>query len=445
MKDKKGKKIIIVDDEASIVRLIERILSEDGYDIKTSDDPIKVLEMLNDFNPNIIISDMRMPNMTGIELMQEVKAKKPEIDFILLTAYASVENAVTAMKEGAVDYITKPLKNLDEIRLSVEKALELQNLKTTHTFMKRQISDGLPPDEIIFSGMKHIKNAVNEVAGLDVTVLILGESGTGKSLIAKYIHFLSGKTGPFVEINCAAIPETLIESELFGHEKGSFTGAFKTKQGKFELAQNGAIFLDEIAELPLDLQSKLLRVLQDGAYERVGGSSTFTSNARVIAATNQDLIVAVADRKFRKDLYYRLDVFPINLPSLREREGAVLALFDYFNSAISAKIGKKPIQLSEETLVQLLHYSWPGNIRELYNIIERAVILQSQPQVICEPVFEKKSEFTLTNKELKIQDVEKNTILNALSRTGGHRKKAADLLGMSLRTLYNKIKEYNIK
>lgn len=445
MKDKKGKKIIIVDDEPSIVRLLERILAEDGYDIKTSDDPINVLEMLNDFNPNIIISDIRMPNMTGIELMKEIKTKKPEIDFILLTAYASVENAVTAMKEGAIDYITKPLKNLDEIRLSVEKALELQNLKTTQTFMKRQISDGLPSEEIIFAGMEHIKNAVNEVAGLNVTVLILGESGTGKSLIAKYIHFLSGKTGPFVELNCAAIPETLIESELFGHEKGSFTGALKTKQGKFELAQNGTIFLDEIAELPLDLQSKLLRVLQDGSYERVGGSSTFTSNARVIAATNQDLKMAIMDKKFRKDLYYRLDVFPIHLPPLRERGKAVLTLLDHFNKIIPAKIGKKPIKISEETMDQLIHYSWPGNIRELYNIIERAVILQSQPQVICESVFEKKAEYPLINQDLNIQDIEKNTILNALSRTGGHRKKAADLLGMSLRTLYNKIKEYNIK
>jgi len=301
--------------------------------------------------------------------------------------------------------------------------------------------------------MDHVKREVLEVAPTNATVLLLGESGTGKSLIAKAIHHLSGVKGAFVCLNCGAIPENLIESELFGHEKGAFTGAIKTKRGKFELAQDGTIFLDEIGEMPLAAQTKLLRVLQERSFERIGGTTVLKTNARIIAATNQDLSKAIEDKRFRQDLYYRLSVFPITLPPLRERKDAIGDIAQYLVRIISAKIGKKISPLTNEDIEVLVSYNWPGNVRELYNILERAIILSKGEKIALSSLLDKRqnkdSEDKLVDNDIitvvkPLKDIEKEAIIAALKKTGGHRKKTAELLGISVRTLQYKIKQYGL-
>ncbi len=456
--DKKDFRILVVDDEKSLVLLATRILKKEGYTVRGAYSGEEALAIIKNFAPNLVISDLKMPEMSGIDLLKKVKADKPEIDFIILTAYASVENAVEAMKCGALDYLIKPLKNPDELRLAVEKVIERQALINSNTLWQSQLTDGLPPTNVIFAGMKDVWEQIQRVATTEATVLLQGESGTGKSLIAKVIHQLSGKKGAFVELNCAAMPETLIESELFGHEKGAFTGAVKTKQGKFELAQDGTIFLDEIGEMPLSAQAKLLRILQERAFERVGGTITLTTNARIVAATNQDLKARIKDKSFREDLYYRLSVFPIELPPLRKREGAVELIATYLLQTIAMRVGKHMEKISDDAMELLKSYPWPGNIRELYNAIERAVILADEKQETLTGKDLSFIELNLTEtsgetgesqqeeEELKrLEEIEREAIVKTLEKTKGHRKKAADILGISLRTLQYKIKKYGYK
>ncbi len=455
-------RILVVDDERPLVLLLTRILKKEGYDVRGVYSGPEALAVLKDFSPNLIISDLKMPEMTGIELLQEVKSIHPETDFIILTAYGSVENAVEAMKSGALDYLIKPLKDPEELRLAVQKVVERQKLMAANTLWQKQLTDGLPPTNIIFAGMEEVWRQIQQVADTEATVLLQGESGTGKSLIAKVIHQLSGKKGAFVELNCAAMPENLIESELFGHEKGAFTGAVKTKQGKFELAQDGTIFLDEIGEMPLASQAKLLRVLQERAFERVGGTSTITTNARIVAATNQDLLMKIKERQFREDLFYRLSVFPIYLPPLRRRKGAVEEIASYLVKSISAKTGKHISEISPEALEKIRAYKWPGNIRELYNAIERAIILSDSsenvlsieklafmdtPMVQAGAASEVAGDAAGTGEPggsglKRLEDIEREAIARTLKETKGHRKKAADILGISLRTLQYKLKKY---
>lgn len=439
-------RILIVDDEPSITKLLSRILKKEGYNVKTSISPLKAVEITSLFSPNLIISDLKMPEMTGLELLKQIKNDRPEIDFIIVTAYATVENAVEAMKEGALDYLIKPLKDPDELRMAVARVMEHQSLLATSRLWENSLAEGIPPVEVIFAGMENVRQEIEQVASSEATVLLLGESGTGKSLIAKVIHHLSGKEGPFVEINCAAIPEHLIESELFGHEKGAFTGAVKSKQGKFELAADGTVFLDEIGEMPLDAQAKLLRILQERTFERVGGVNTLHSNARIIAATNQDLAVNIKEKKFREDLYYRLSVFPITLPPLRKRSEAVPVIAEFFVESISQKGGKKITSINEDDLNNLTLYDWPGNLRELHNYIERNIILEKGNNLRL-PLPEKSGEKTKKQvsarpKLQKLEDMERDAIEAALERTEGHRGKASKLLGISLRTLQYKIKKY---
>ncbi len=455
--EKNDFRILVVDDEKSLVLLASRILKKEGYQVMGAYSGPEALVIIKKFAPNLIISDLKMPEMSGLELLKKVKKEWPEIDFIILTAYGSVENAVEAMKCGALDYLIKPLKNPDELRLAVEKVLERQTLIKSNTLWQTQLTDGLPPTNVIFAGMENVWQQIQRVATTEATILLHGESGTGKSLIAKVIHQLSNKKGGFVELNCAAMPETLIESELFGHEKGAFTGAVKTKQGKFELAQDGTIFLDEIGEMPLAAQAKLLRILQEKAFERVGGTITLTTNARIVAATNQDLKAKIKDKTFREDLYYRLSVFPIELPPLRKRKGAVEVISEYLLKNISMRVGKHLETVGEDALELLKSYSWPGNIRELYNAIERAVILAEDAQTLLE---RKDLSFIDLGEgsgrqgpsvkdhldELKkLEDIEREAIEKTLEITKGHRKKAADILGISLRTLQYKIKKYGYK
>jgi DNA-binding NtrC family response regulator len=440
-------RILVVDDEIPLTALLSRILTQAGYQVKSANSGIKALGIINDFYPNLVITDLKMPDISGLDLLKKVRSEKPEIDFIILTAYATVENAVEAMKEGALDYLIKPLKDPDELRMAVSRVVERQTLMVVDTLWRNQLAEGLPPTDVLFAGMEEVWREIQHVAKTDATVLLQGESGTGKSLVAKAIHHLSERKGPFVELNCAAIPETLIESELFGHEKGAFTGAIKTKRGKFELAQNGTIFLDEIGEMPLSAQAKFLRILQERTFERVGGTTTLNTSARIIAATNQDLMAGIREKRFREDLYYRLNVFPITLPPLRKRLEAIQVLTNYLVRSISMRVGKKVSEISDDTLKQIKSYEWPGNVRELHNVIERAIILSLDSRLTLPPLTTSLIEVmpvSATKRLCTIRDLEKEAIETTIRETNGHRRKAAKILGISIRTLQYKLKEYGL-
>lgn len=438
---KKNFKILIVDDEEHFLLLLSNILIEEGYIVKTADRGERALQILENYNADMIITDLKMPDMDGIQLMSIAGAKYPDADFIVITAFATVESAVDAMKKGAVDYITKPLKDLDELRITVGRVFEKRKLLQENITLKNEQTDSLPPVELIFSGIDKVYEEVKAVSPADTTVILYGETGTGKSLIARIIHVLSRRKGLFVTVNCAAIPGTLLESEFFGHEKGAFTGAVSSKKGKFELASDGTIFLDEISEMTVDLQAKLLRVLQEKCFERLGGLESITVDTRVIAATNRDLKKLVGEGSFREDLYYRLNVFPVCIPPLRERKEAIPVLVEYLADRLSRKLGKHVKSISEDAMKRLVSYPWPGNIRELENTIERAIILsKSSILEIQLPAIEVKAEV----ENLNMKSIEKKAIEDALKRANGNRRSASEILGISLRALQYKIKEYDI-
>lgn len=440
---KENFRILIVDDEEPFLKLLTDILRDEGYIVKGLIDPIDALRFIEDFSPNLIITDMKMPHMDGIRFMEEARAKGLDADFIVITAFAKVEDAVKAMKMGASDYITKPLKNPEQLRIVVSKIYEKQRLISENRLLKSEVLGGMPPLNIIFAGIENILEDIKAVAPTDATVMIYGETGTGKSLIAKVIHNLSKRTGPFVDINCAAIPEGLLESELFGYEKGAFTGAQSMKKGKFELANDGTIFLDEVSEMKLEVQAKLLKVLQERTFSRLGSLNNIKTNARVIAATNRNLRELVEEKRFREDLYYRLNVFPITIPPLRERRSHIPEIAKYLIKTISARLGKDIKEISDEDMERLSMYEWTGNIRELENVLERAIILSKSGRIEIpplEPIISDSRKFEGNLKMIEIDAIE-----NALKRTNGNRKKAAEILGISLRTLQYKIKEYGIK
>lgn len=442
---KENFRILIVDDEKSFLLLLSKILEDAGYTVKGFTDPENAIKAVDSYSPNLVITDLKMPKMSGIQLMEEIKNRNSDIDFIMITAFATVDTAVSAMKKGASDYITKPLKDPEQLRIAVSKIYERQRLVDENKLLKSEAFHDMPPIEIVFSGMENILKEIKDVAPTDATVILYGETGTGKSLIAKIIHYMSGRTGPFVDINCAAIPENLLESELFGYEKGAFTGALSQKKGRFELAGDGTIFLDEVSEMSPALQAKFLKVLQDRTFERLGSLNTIKTNARVIAATNRDLKALVEEKKFREDLYYRLNVFPINIPSLRDRKKHIPDIAGYLVKVISARLGKEAKTIPAEEMVRLAGYAWPGNIRELENVIERSVIISRGNQLILPDLEPAKAEISDTQKmEGDLKTVEKIVIENALSKTNGNRKKAAEILGISLRSLQYKIKEYGL-
>lgn len=438
-------RILIVDDEKSFLLLMTKILEDEGYTVKGLTNPEDAIKIIDSYEPNLIITDLKMPQMDGIRFMEEVRNKNADIDFIMITAFASVDTAVSAMKKGALDYITKPLKDPEQLRIAVSKIVERQDLITENKLLKSGMFKDMPPMEILFAGMENLLSEIRNVAPTDATVIFYGETGTGKSLIAKSIHHMSSRNGPFVDINCAAIPENLLESELFGFERGAFTGALSQKKGKFELANDGTIFLDEVSEMSQSLQAKLLRVLQDRTFERLGSLNTIKTNARVIAATNRNLKTLVAEMKFREDLYYRLNVFPITIPPLRERKEHLPVIVNYLVRVISARLGREIKFISDDDLKKLATYQWPGNIRELENIIERSVIISRGHELLIplpDTLIEIPHEAEKFEGDLKA--VEKTAIRNALVKTNWNRKKAAEMLGISLRALQYKIKEYGI-
>ncbi|MCM0082203.1 sigma-54 dependent transcriptional regulator [Geomonas sp. Red32] len=448
MKETKGT-ILLIEDDATFRSFLQVILEDDGYQVETAEDGAKGARLLRQGDFDLVISDLKLPGKSGLELFRESRQQLGHPPFIFLTAFGKVEEAVSAIKEGAVDFLTKPLDDPDTLLALVKRTIESQARARDYLSLKESEAAGLPTEGLLFAGeaMKPVRRLVQDVAGTLANVLVIGESGTGKEVVARTVHLASphGK-GPFVALNCAAIPENLLESELFGHEKGAFTGAIQARQGKFELAKGGTIFLDEIGEMPVSLQAKLLRVLQERVFERVGGTREIKADVRVIAATNRNLRQEVDQHRFREDLYYRLNVFPIHLPPLRERVDALPLLIEHFLHRFGGQLGKKVAGVDAEALAALKRYHWPGNVRELQNVLERAVILSRDrvglaalPEEIKHP---DGGESPDSREQLKA--AEREMIVKALGRHGGNRRLTADELGVSRRTLQYKLKEYGL-
>lgn len=441
--------ILVIEDDPTFRSLLAAILEGEGYDTALEEDGKRALLHLRRRSFDLILSDLRLPGLDGLELFRIAKAEGIAPPFILLTAFGTVEEAVAALKEGVTDFLTKPLKDPDALRSLVRRTLENRRRDLTLTLWKERELAGLPPEEVLFAGaaMAEARRLIANVADTSASVLISGESGTGKELAARMIHLASlRRDAVFVTVNCAAIPENLMESELFGHEKGAFTGATQARPGKFELAAGGTLFLDEIGELPLALQAKLLRVLQERTFERLGGSREIRADVRIIAATNRDLGAEIQARRFREDLYYRLNVFPIHLPPLRQRRDGLPILIDYLVSRATKQIGRTVSLVEPAVQTAFADYDWPGNIRELQNVIERAVILSKGritlndlPELIRRPIIQPA---VTTNGNL--QELERAAILEALTQCNGNRRLAAERLGISKRTLQYRLKEYGL-
>lgn len=441
-----GKSILVVDDDELMRSFLSTILKEEGHHIEIAGNGREGLATLIDTEFDLVITDLRMPEITGLEFMQKGARAKPDTKWIVITAFGSIENAVEAVKAGASDYLTKPFNNPDELRHVVRRVLREAEAEQTISLLSEELGRHFPPMDMIFLGkkMQHVYQMIREVAATPATVLITGQSGTGKELVARVIHQLSPrKNKPFVAVHCAALAETLLETEMFGHERGAFTGAVAARKGRFELADNGTIFLDEIGEIAPSVQVKLLRVLQEREFERVGGMKSISVDVRVISATNKDLKTEVSSGRFRDDLFYRLNVFPIDLPPLLERREAILPLAEFFSKKFAAAFGKKTDGFSLSAESALLEYDWPGNIRELRNVIERALILSSGRIEVQHLNLENASQPPPVAGGL-LKTCEQETIRNVLSEVKGNRKKAAEMLGISLRTLQYRIKEYGL-
>lgn len=423
----KENRILIVDDDPQMRIALKEAINRLSYDADTATDGRDALKRLNNTNYALIITDMKMPGMDGLSFLKEVR-KRWNIPVLVITGFGTVENAVETMKEGATDYLMKPF-SFDAMGKAVESILSrIQHEQEIIT---------VDPE------MKKIISLAGNIAGSEITVLITGESGTGKELLARYIHRVSRRReGPFVAVNCAAIPDNLLESELFGYEKGAFTGAVDKKAGKFELANGGTILLDEIGEMPLTLQAKLLRVLQEREVDRIGGKKPIPIDVRIIATTNRDLKRECCEGRFREDLYYRLNVFPIRIPPLRERKKDISALAWYFIKKCSTLSGKNITGLSEEALEALMNRPWRGNVRELENVIQRATLISSGNLIKPEDLMF--DDIITPQNTGRIKEMEKDLILRTLEEVEGNKTRAAKILGVSVRTIRNKLNEYKV-
>ncbi len=470
-------RIIVADDEESMRWVLSKALKKKGFSVDLARDGKEALSMINANPYDLAILDIKMPGLSGLELLDKVREMKSDLLVVIMTAEASMRNAIEAMKRGAYDYITKPF-DLDVIDAIIEKIDKAREMTSQVTSLKEELKDRYQLEKTIIGNspaMRDVYKTIGKVAPSDVTVLIQGESGTGKELIARAIHFNSKRLGkPFVALNCAAIPKELLESELFGFEKGAFTGAVERKLGKFEQANGGTIFLDEIGDMPLDLQAKILRVLQEKEITRTGGNQSIPVDTRIVAATNQDLEERVRQKAFREDLYYRLNVVPIHLVPLRERKEDIPLLVDYFVKTSCLELEAPAKQCSPEAVSMLTSYPWPGNVRELENTIKRAVILSSDPlltvgdfsslpaqkagnvrneELSLEALVEIKLRASLENIEkmetgdlhgLVLAQVERPLIRFVLQKTRGNQVRAADILGINRNTLRKKIQELGI-
>ncbi len=449
-----GEKILIVDDEKSMCQYLSIMLKKEGYEVKTASNGSKAVKEVSDSNYDAVITDIRMEGMDGIEVLTAVKEIDPSIPVIIMTAYASQKTAIEALNNGAFHYLVKRAAKNDQIKMVIRNALDVHRVKSENKFLKKQLRNKDDFKEIIGKSeeIRKVFTLVDKVADTDSTILVCGESGTGKELIARAIHYRSTRaSSPFVSINCGALPENLLESELFGHVKGSFTGAIKDKDGLFKVASGGTFFLDEVGETSPAIQVKLLRVLQEREIIPVGGTSPIKVNARLIAATNADLERAVQEDTFRADLYYRLNVIPIVIPPLRHRRDDIPLLVEHFLEKVSIKTGEKK-NITKEAMNLLTEYEFPGNVRELENIMERAVILQEGEQVDVEDLPDKvrsrtcsRRSLSLDKTQMTLEELEKEYLISVLEETNWQKKKASSILGINASTLYRKIQRYGLE
>ncbi len=447
-------KILVVDDEQSMCDFMEIMLTREGYKVDKADCGKTAIELSGSNSYDLIIADLMMPEMSGLELLKEVKKENEAPDFIVMTAFASVDTAIEAMKQGALDYITKPFK-VDEIKLVIEKSLSRIKLKSENKQLKKQLVEDSSFDNFIGQSDEIIKlkKLAGRVAGTDSTVLIRGESGTGKDLIVRAIHAASDRSrGPFVTINCAALPENLLESELFGYKKGAFTGAVKDKEGLFKIADGGTFFLDEVGNTSLAIQVKLLRVLEDKVITPVGDTRPIKVDIRLIAATNADLEAAAKTESFRSDLFYRLNVIPIHIPPLRNRVDDIAILVDHFINKYCSRINSEPKEIAPDVMGAFLKYNWPGNVRELENIIERAILLSRSNTITLDDfpskITEYKGKAIVSDDQPEtptLESIEKAYIYFVMSQSKGKKAKAAKVLGIDNSTLYRKLERYKLQ
>lgn len=440
--------VLVVDDEPSNVESLRKIFEREGMRVLIADGPKNALEQVRTHRIQVVLTDLMMPGINGVELLRATKEVAPDTEVVLMTAYGTVETAVQAMREGAYDFVEKPLKRMTIVK-TVRKAAERQSLLAENRSLKEELKL-LTAREIVgqSTALRHVLDVANQAAPSTATVLILGESGTGKELIARYIHSKSARaSGPFVAVNCAAIPESILEAELFGHERGAFTGAVARREGRFAKAAGGTLLLDEIGELSPAVQVKILRVLQEGEYEPVGGN-TVKADVRIVAATNRDLIQEVEAGRFREDLYYRLNVIAVTAPALRSRREDIPLLVDHFLGVYCKKNGRARLDVSRDAMRKLMEYGWPGNVRELENVVERAAVLcrsdvlgiEDLPDAVAQATARSPSALNFAI-GTPLADVEQRMIRETLAHTDGDKSLAAQLLGISARTIYRKLGE----
>ncbi|HUJ60174.1 MAG TPA: sigma-54 dependent transcriptional regulator [Kofleriaceae bacterium] len=443
-------RILVVDDEVNARTALVELLRDEGFEVETAADAFKGLGKLEAFAPHVVITDLKMPGMDGLELIAKIRSGHDGIDVIMMTAFGEVESAVAAMRAGASDYLTKPI-NVDELLVVLDRVLEHQQLERETRQLRVRVRDRVAPNNLVGTAppMQRVFEIVDQVAPSRATVLITGESGTGKELVANAIHQRSPRADkPFIKLHCAALAESLLESELFGHEKGAFTGALARKDGRFSLADTGTLFLDEIGEISPAIQVKLLRFLQEHEFERVGGTQTVKVDVRVIAATNRNLPDEVARGRFREDLFYRLNVVTIEMPPLRERRADIPALVNFFIARYAKDNGKSIDGCTPEALELLMNHSWPGNVRELENAIERAVVLASGPTLepLHLPPTVRPAPVPTGMPAIPgatMAEIERYAILETLRMTGGSTSRAAEVLGVSTRTIQYRLHDYN--
>ncbi|HHT9160025.1 MAG: Fis family transcriptional regulator [Planctomycetes bacterium GWF2_39_10] len=455
-----GSKVLIVDDEKLIRISLESQLKKEGYTVKSVDNALDGIKMIKSEEYDVVVTDLRLSGMSGMDFLKEIKKHNQEIIVFIMTAYGTLESAVSAIKEGAYDYIAKPF-SADELIIKLQRAVSLKNTTAEINRLRSEIQAEFEFSNVIGNSeaMRKVLETVKSVSDRDATVLIRGESGTGKEKIAGAIHYHSSRrTGPFIRVSCAALNREILESELFGHEKGAFTGAVKTRRGRFELANGGSIFLDDVDDIPMDMQVKLLRVLQERAFERVGGEETLCVDVRIICATKKDLLEQVKEECFREDLFYRLNVVPINIPPLRERKEDIPLLINYFLKKFVSQYEDALPDVSQEVLNVLLAYNWPGNVRELENVIEHAIAFSKSKGISLEtlPEYLRRMDICtdilsmdLSNKqEINLQDtlteVERKLIQWAHQKTNGNQVKMAEILGIPRTTLRNRLNKLQL-